>query len=96
MSTQKLSNIKLKDFRDFLKKFGMICVSSAGGHEKWTKKNLRRPIILQTHIEPIPEFIVKNALRDLGITKTEFFKIWLDHDLTNEDDDDMEVDVKDI
>lgn len=87
MSTQKLSNIKIKDFRDFLKDFGLNCVSTTGGHEKWTKKELRRPIILQTHIEPIPEFIIKNALRDLGLTKSQFFKIWINHDLENEEDD---------
>ena len=37
---------------------------------------LTRPIILQTHISPVPEFIVKNTLRNLGITKTQFFDFY--------------------
>ncbi len=45
------------------------------GHEKWTRKDLTRPIIIQTHIDPIPEFIIKNALRNLNLTRKDFFDI---------------------
>ena len=75
MTTRKLSNIPLKDFRTFLKKIGCTCISIEGGHEKWTKQNLTRPIIIQSHIDPIPEFIVKNNLRNLGLTKEDYFKV---------------------
>ena len=33
------------------------------------------PLIFQTHIEPVPEFIVKNAIRDIGITQQEFMDV---------------------
>lgn len=33
---------------------------------------MERPITLQTHISPIPEFIIKNCLRNLGLTRKEF------------------------
>ena len=45
------------------------------GHEKWTRRDLPRPIIVQTHIDPVPEFIIKNALRSLNLTKKDFFDI---------------------
>ena len=75
MSTQKLSNISLKDFRSFLFKVGCKHTRTKGGHEIWIRKDLRRPIIVQTHESPVPAFIVMNALRDLGMTKTDFFRI---------------------
>ena len=74
MSTQKLSNIGIAEWRRFLAYIG--CVESDGGndgHEKWWKDGCERPVIYQTHIEPIPEFIIKNNLRTLGITKKVFF-----------------------
>jgi len=36
------------------------------------KEGLLRPITLQTHISPVPEFIVKNCLRNLGLTKKDY------------------------
>jgi len=78
MNAQKLSNVPLSDFRDFLEKVGCKKISTEGGHEKWTRRDLPRPIILQTHISPVPEFIIKNALRILGLTKKDFFEIYFD------------------
>ena len=78
MSTRKLSNVSLADYRDFLVKVGCKHISTEGGHEKWVRKNLTRPIIVQTHECPVPEFIIKNALRNLGLTKKDFFEILFD------------------
>ncbi|MBQ9077393.1 MAG: type II toxin-antitoxin system HicA family toxin [Muribaculaceae bacterium] len=75
MNTHKLSNVPLADYRLFLSKAGCRAVSIEGGHEKWTKPGLLRPIIVQTHVDPVPEFIIKNALRTLGLTKKDFFMI---------------------
>ena len=58
MSTKKLANVSLSEYRDFL-----------------SKVKLTRPIIFQTHIEPVPEFIIRNALRALGISKDQFWEI---------------------
>ena len=78
MNTQKLSNVSLNEFRAFLEKIGCVNVSTEGGHEKWVREGLARPIILQTHISPIPEFIIRNALRNLGLSKKDFFEIHFD------------------
>lgn len=70
-----LSNISVSEFRRALSFLGLEKVRSKGGHEAWAKEGLTRPIIFQTHVEPIPEFIIKNNLRNLGISKDEFLAI---------------------
>jgi len=77
MSTKKLSNIPVKEFRTFLKNQGLNLIKSSkgrGGHEKWSRADLDRPITIQTHIDPVPEFIVKQVLRHLNMNREDFFK----------------------
>jgi hypothetical protein len=77
MSTWKLSNIPVKDFRKFLEQQGLKLIKDGrgrGGHEKWSRSDLDRPITIQTHIDPVPEFIVKQVLRHLGMDKRKFLK----------------------
>lgn len=76
MNTYKLSNVSLTQFRQFLSDIGCVCVSRSGGHEKWKKEGCLRSVILQTHIDPVPEFIVKNNLRTLGLSRNDFIE-WL-------------------
>lgn len=61
-------NISLNEFRKFLEYHGMKLIRTSSGHEVWSKANLLRPVILQTHVDPIPVFIVKNNLRTMGLT----------------------------
>ncbi|MCK5537709.1 MAG: type II toxin-antitoxin system HicA family toxin [Bacteroidales bacterium] len=70
----KIQNIKLKAYRKFLKAKKCTYLRTNGGHEIWECPNCTRPIVFQTHIEPIPEFIIKQHLRCLGISKTQFLK----------------------
>ena len=72
MNTFSLSNIPLNKFRTFLFNQGCLRVSTEGGHEKWTREGLTRPIIIQTHIDPVSELIVRNTIRALGISRKEF------------------------
>jgi len=65
MSKSPLRNIPLKTFRDFLKWEGLYYVRTNGGHEIWTKKGLRRPVAFQTHIDPVPEDIVRKILKTI-------------------------------
>ncbi len=55
---------------------GCYFARTKGGHEAWKKPGLTRPIIFQTHVEPVPEMVVKNAIRDLGISREEFLAIY--------------------
>jgi hypothetical protein len=75
MSTKHLRNISLSQFQSFLELVHCKYIDTKGGHEKWTRSDLLRPVIVQTHINPVPEFIVKNNLRVLGYSKEDFFDI---------------------
>lgn len=76
MSTVKLSNVSLAEWRRFLKHCGCNYHRTKGGHEMWGKSGLTREVVVQTHIDPIPEFIIKNNLKTLGVS-TQEFKEWL-------------------
>jgi predicted RNA binding protein YcfA (HicA-like mRNA interferase family) len=67
-----LRNIPLRRYRQFLTKAGCKCVRTKGGHEHWTRADLNRAITLQSHIDPVPEFIVRQHLRYLGLDREEF------------------------
>lgn len=72
---KSLSNISIKDFRAALTVLGLQQVRTKGGHEAWMKQGLSRPVIFQSHIDPLPEFIVRNNLRNIGISKEEFISV---------------------
>lgn len=71
----RLTNIPLKDFRGFLEKAGLHPARVKGGHEAWSKRGMTRPIIVQTHIDPVPAFIVRQAIRALDLTNEDFFRL---------------------
>ena len=71
---KKLSNISLKEFRDFLTAQGLHIIRTKGGHEAWFKSGMTRPVIVQTHEDTIPEDVVSNNLRTLNISKSDFLK----------------------
>ena len=83
MNTYKLSNVSLAQFRQFLFDVGCSRISVEGGHEKWRKDGCLRSVILQTHIDPVPEFIVRNNLRTLGLNRTVFTDWLKQHDRKN-------------
>lgn len=72
--SNKLKNVSLRLFRQFLTQKGLKCIRTSGGHEIWAGSSVARPIVLQTHIDPIPEFIVRNSLRTLNVTAEDFYK----------------------
>jgi len=71
----QFSNISLKIFRKFLEMQGCKLIRQKGGHEIYSKPDLERPITIQSHIDPVPEFIIQNNLRILGIDKKTFLEI---------------------
>lgn len=77
MNTYRTGNISIADFRLFLSDKGLKEVESGNtGHEKWNKEGMLRPVVFQTHIDPIPEFIVRNNLRNMGLTAADL-RAWL-------------------
>ena len=53
---KKLSNITIGEFKAVLGSYGLKVLRTKGGHEAWVKDGMLRPIIFQTHVEPVPEF----------------------------------------
>lgn len=76
MNTFKLSNIPVSDFRLFLFEMGCKRMRISGGHELWAKEGLSRPVVIQSHVDPVPEFIIRNILRDMHLTRKDFID-WL-------------------
>ena len=76
MSTKSLKNIALKDYCKFLEHVGCKLLRTKGGHYQYSRADLGRPLTLQTHISPVPEFIIKNHLRGLNLDKKKFFEIF--------------------
>ncbi len=72
--SKSLKNISLKDFRRFLEYHGLKVIRTKGGHEIWGGTQLLRPITLQSHITPVPEFIIRNNLRTMDCTKEDLIK----------------------
>lgn len=72
MATNPLRNVALRDCRKFLLNQGCKHYRSTGGHEHWSRKDLNRPITIQSHIDPVPERIMKQIIKALGIDKKEF------------------------
>ncbi len=63
-----IKNVPLETFRSFLFYKGLKPIRTSSGHEVWSGKILTRPVILQTHIDPVPLFVIKNNLRTMGLT----------------------------
>jgi len=74
MSSKHLRNVPLRLYRDFLKSRGCQLTRTSGGHEHWTRADLLRPITIQAHVDPVPEFVIKNGIRQLGLTKKDFLE----------------------
>ncbi len=72
---KKLSNISVKEFREVLLILGLKKIRIKGGHEAWMKNGMTRPVIIQTHVNPIPVSIIQNCLRTIGIEKEAFLDL---------------------
>lgn len=73
MGTKKVKNVPLKDVIRFLKMMGAKQIRTRGGHYIFSHKDLNRSIPLQSHIDPVPEFIVLEILNYFEISKA---KMW--------------------
>ncbi len=69
------STIPIALYRKALLKMGLKQMPSKGGHEKWTRANLNRPVMFSNHFKEIPELQVKSNCRTLGISLHVFMKL---------------------
>jgi len=68
----ELGSVKLSLFRKFLKEQGLKKTGGKGDHEKWSKNDLSRPVILQVKNKNIPAFHIRTNLKTLGISVKDF------------------------
>ncbi|MGI8600148.1 MAG: hypothetical protein ACR2KB_12920 [Chitinophagaceae bacterium] len=71
----KPSNLPLSTIRKILSHSGCKKLDIKGGHEKWTRSDLLRPIIIQTHIDPVPTFIILQIMRTLNLSRNDMERI---------------------
>ena len=72
---RNLSNVSISEFRAIMLLLGLTKVRAKGGHEAWMKAGMTRPAIVQTHVDPVPEYVLRNNLRIIGIGREEFLAI---------------------
>lgn len=75
MNVYKSRNVPLKDLRKFLEIMGAKHIRDKGGHEIWSHKDLPRSIPIQSHIDPVPEFIVLEILKYFSVSKKRMWEI---------------------
>ena len=69
----KLGRIHWKKFERFLLSVGCEFISEVGDHRKYRKPGLLRPIIIPRDKE-LPQFIILNNLRLLGISREDYLE----------------------
>jgi len=70
----KKQNISPKQFQKFLLYVGCSLKRTHGDHFIYVRSGLARPIVIPKD-NPLPQFIIRNNLKILGITWEEFFVI---------------------
>jgi len=75
MNTYKASNVPLNDFKSFLEKLGAKCIRITDGHYIYAHSKLQRPIPLQTHVDPVPQFIVLEVINYFEMSSEDMWKI---------------------
>lgn len=71
MNTFKLSNVSVAKMRKLLIHQGFTYSHTNGDHEIWTKEGATRPCVLPTSKDPVAEFIVKNLMKIMGLSRKE-------------------------
>ena len=67
----KVGKVSWKRFEKFLLAIGCEFKGQEGSHRKYKKSGLLRPIIIPCDDE-LPQFIISNNLRTLGVSKEQF------------------------
>lgn len=74
MNTYKSSNVPLSKFLKFLEDEGLKQIRTRGGHLIYARKDLKRSIPIQSHIDPVPEFIVLEVLKTLDVSPQDMWE----------------------
>jgi hypothetical protein len=75
MTIRTLKNISISQYESFLELTGCKYLRTKGGHFIYSRADCLRPIVFQSHIDPVPERIISSNNKTLGYSKSEFFEI---------------------
>ena len=64
-----MSNVSVADWKEFLRYCGLNLLRINGDHDIWSKDGLLRPVVFQSRITPVPEFVILNNLRTMKVTR---------------------------
>lgn len=67
-----IRNIPLKSLQAFFVYKGLKKIRTKGGHEMWTRNDFNRSFPLQTHVDPVPIFVVNKAFKLIGTNLDEY------------------------
>lgn len=67
-----LKPVRWQKFEKFLLQAGCKYERQNGSHRVYSYPEIIRPIIVPAHSKPIPEFVIKNNLRLLGIPTKDY------------------------
>ncbi len=73
----KVGKVSWKRFEKFLLAVGCEFKSQEGSHRKYHKPGLLRPVIIPCDAQ-LPQFIISNNLRTLGISREQFAEMLKD------------------
>jgi hypothetical protein len=70
----KLDTVSLKLFRKFLLSQGLEMRGTSGGHEIWLKPGMLRPVVIQTHVDPVPIGHIATNLASMHVDKVKLME----------------------
>lgn len=73
--SRKITPIKVRQFRSFLKVAGCTYDRIKGDHEIWVKPGLKRPIVFPIKDKEITPRIIVSNLNTLGISPQEYLNL---------------------
>jgi predicted RNA binding protein YcfA (HicA-like mRNA interferase family) len=72
MTPPRIGNISLRLFLKYLESQGCKLDRTKGGHLHFKKVGARRTIVIQSHVDPVPEHVVRNTLQLLEVSRVDF------------------------
>ncbi len=70
----RIKNITIDEYKRVLVAFGLKYIRENNGHEVWSRKDFKRPVIFQTHIDPVPIHVIASNNRTMGITNKQIIE----------------------
>ena len=67
-----LKPVRWQLFEKVLLELGCEFKRQNGSHRVYSRPEIVRPIIVPVHNKPLPEYVIKNMLRNVGITTKEY------------------------